>query len=71
MDTPYNFAEGDKVSYNITGMVGEGIVRGVASNAVAVLGASYIIEDTSGNIPTPHFPFTMFATPEVFLRKLQ
>jgi len=55
---------GTIVHYNIEGEVrysGQGIIHGVSSNELPVIGYQYIIEDISGNFPNEKYPYKMFA----------
>lgn len=58
-------AEGKKLS-------GLGVIRGVASEFVPVVGATYIIEPTklTGNVemPNPDYPFSFFCLNESFIK---
>ena len=65
------FKQGDKVAYNIVGiMEGEGIIKGVATNGVPILGMQYIIEDLSSHIPNKEYPYSHFVCFEAWLKKV-
>jgi len=57
---PNKFAEGDLVKF-VSGYVhGTGIIRGVASMEVPILGASWIVEMKTSNKPV-EYPFSHMA----------
>lgn len=45
----------------------KGIVVGIATNGVAVLGKSYIIKDLSKTLPTKEYPYEYYICSENFL----
>lgn len=67
----YTYKNGDKVSFNQPPLRGSGIIKGVSTAALPVIGATYIIELTSCNIPTPNdtYPFSCIAIAELFITK--
>lgn len=63
-----HFNDGDEIEYEYMGVTGDGVVRGIASVEVAVIGATYIIENKTPNfIPSETYPYNFFALPAVFL----
>jgi hypothetical protein len=68
-EEPFAFKMGDKVTYQVGDMRGNGVIKGAATIPVAVMGRMFIVEDVSGNLPTKVYPFTHLAVPEIHLRK--
>ena len=65
------YRDGDRVGYRLSEFIqGAGIVRGVATIPMYGLGAIYIIEDTSGNLPNSSYPFRFFTCPELHLSRV-
>lgn len=60
---------GDRVYYDNGVIHGEGLVRGVA-NGWTTTGASIIVEDLTGNLPIPVYPFKFFVCFENQLTKV-
>ena len=61
---------GDLVLYDNGVIKGEGFVMGVATLPMATIGASIIVEDLSGNLPIPVYPFKFFVCFENQLTKV-
>ena len=51
---------GEIVRYDNGVMKGEGIVMGISTVPMATIGASVIIKDMSGNLPTNEYPYACF-----------
>lgn len=63
----YKFKMNDKVFFDYAPVKGIGIVKGVATVEMAVIGATYIIEAPS--IYSEYYPFTHIVVPEIHLSK--
>lgn len=68
----YKFFDNDYVEYfPHPDMVGKGVIRGVCTTDQPVIGATYIIEDISGNVPNKTYPFKFFSVAEIHLKRIQ
>lgn len=67
----YDYEEGDRVDYVYGSLKGVGAIRGVAANAVPVLGKHYIVENLNGIIDEVHYPFSCISIPEIHLTYLK
>jgi len=62
-------AEGTKVNFHVSDdMFGTAIVRGIAMQPQAVIGYTYILEDTSGRLPNDVYPYKFFVCTENLLK---
>jgi len=62
-------AEGTKVNFHVADdMFGTAIVRGIANQPQAVIGYTYILEDTSGRLPNDVYPYKFFACFECMIK---
>jgi hypothetical protein len=68
--TTGDWKAGDRVYYDNGVIHGEGLVMGVATLPMATIGASIIVEDLSGNLPIPVYPFKFFVCFENQLTKV-
>jgi len=66
-----DWKDGDVVRYNTGPMKGEGIVVGIATVPLCTIGASVIVEDLSGNLPSEEYPFTHFICFESQLERVR
>ena len=67
-----SFRDGDKVSYKIGDFIqGVGVVRGISTMPIYGIGAVYIIEDTSGQLPNASYQFKFFTCAELYLEALK
>jgi len=62
------YPNGTKVKYDNGVIKGEGVVVGYSVIDQIAIGATAIVEDTSGNIPNSVYPFTHFACAEIHLK---
>jgi len=70
----YAFKENDKVQYRLTAteeFKRTGIIRGSATVELAVLGRTYVVEDTSGEYPSETYPFSCIPVFEIHIRKVE
>lgn len=65
------YRDGDRVGYRLSEFIqGVGVVRGVCSIQLFGIGAVYIIEDTSGNLPNSSYPYKFFTCAELHLSRV-
>lgn len=68
------FKEGDKVRYRFNAteeFKRKGIIRGLATTEMPVLGCVYIVEDTSGEYPSEIYPFSCIPAYEIHIQKVE
>ena len=66
----FTFKDGQEVEFDCHVIKGKGIVRGIATNPMAVIGSNYIIEvlEASAPIPSETYPFKFIAMFECHLK---
>jgi hypothetical protein len=68
MGVSYAFKQGDRVSVNHGPISGIGIIKGVSSSEMPIIGAMYIVEmvvfSSSQKIPNAEYPFDHLAVPQ-------
>ena len=62
---------GDWVHYKMGSLEGHDVILGKSTMEFPILGAFYILEDLSGNIPNEAYPYTHFTCPEVWLTDIE
>lgn len=68
---PYKFKQYDKVKYKITEDIqGVGFVMGVTTNALPVIGCTYIIKDLN-RFPNANYPFECFGCFECMMELIE
>jgi hypothetical protein len=73
MASKYPFSEGDKVTYRLNAteeFTRTGIIRGLATTELAIVGFVFVVEDTTGEYPSPTYPFSCIPVCEIHLRKV-
>jgi len=71
MEFEFKYRDGMPVRYQLSDFItGTGIIRGVATTPLYGIGAMYIVEDTSGNLPNKNYPFRFFTVAENFITSL-
>lgn len=65
----FDLEDGQKIFYDNGVNSGTGVVRGVATVELPVMGQTYIIEDTSGQFPTEEYPYKCLVVARVHLTK--
>jgi hypothetical protein len=50
---------------------GHGVIKGVATIELPVIGISYILEDISGNLPNELYSFKFFVLPELYFEVIE
>jgi hypothetical protein len=66
----YQFKDGQKVEYNNGLMRGVGVIVGCSTISFPVMGATYMVRDSSGNIPNERYPFQCFPCAEIHIKSL-
>lgn len=67
-----NFSEGQKVKFSVCDSCkGTGIIRGMATTALPVIGINYIIEIVESSIDKSVYPYSHFAVFECHLTPVE
>lgn len=64
------YENGAIIEYDNGIIRGKGIIQGIASNYVPVIGTGYIVKDLSGNIPNTVYTYDTFVVHQVHIRIL-
>lgn len=63
------YKDGDKVRYKLSEFIeGVAVVRGVSTTPIYGLGAVYILEDLSGNVPNKEYRYKFFTAADLHLQ---
>lgn len=64
----YKFSEGQRVTFRVgTYLIGTGIIRGVATIEMPVIGRNYIVQILDSTIDKNIYPFSSCIVPEISL----
>jgi hypothetical protein len=65
----FKYYDGQEVEYDNGVMKGKGIIVGYCNVEQAVIGATAIIKDLSGNVPNKSYQYQCFACAEIHINR--